>query len=270
MIERKKYLHFAMVVCTIFLFLAMGETPAKAGAWDWATGPSSRDEEGQRDWGIEIVPYLWIASLNGEMGLPPVGTIPVDATFSDISDNLDAAFAGFMDARYRRWHLLVDGSWVRLNDTVSPPQTLLDTARVEASVAFGLAGISYELPLDWPASIELYLAARWWHVDADASIDLIGPGPTRSGGLTEVWADAIVGTRIRYLITEKWRVTFVGDIGAGNSDLDWNVFGSVGYMIKPWIGLTAGYRILGVDYSRGGFVYDLRQSGPLLGFNFAY
>jgi len=41
-------------------------------------------------------------------------------------------------------------------------------------------------------------------------------------------------------------------------------------MFNSHIGLTAGYRILGVDYSRGGFVYDVRQSGLLLGFNFAY
>jgi len=68
----------------------------------------------------------------------------------------------------------------------------------------------------------------------------------------------------------KWRISFKADIGAGDSDLDWNVFGGIGYMINPHFGLTAGYRILGVDYSREGFVYDLRQSGLLLGFNFAY
>jgi hypothetical protein len=164
----------------------------------------------------------------------------------------------------------VDGSWVRLNDSLAPEVLLVDSAGFEASVAFGLAGVSYELPLDWPASIELYLAARWWHVDAEANVDLAGPGATRTGGMTEVWADAIVGTRIRYAITEKWRVTLTGDIGAGNADLDWNVLGSVGYMFTPHLGMTAGYRIMGVDYSNAGFVYDIRQSGLLLGFNLAY
>jgi hypothetical protein len=102
MIERRKLHYVTPILCTTLLLFVMGETSANAGAWDWATGPSIQDEEGQRDWGIEVVPYLWIASLVGTAGLPPVGTIPVSATFSDISDNLDAAFAGFMDARYRR------------------------------------------------------------------------------------------------------------------------------------------------------------------------
>ena len=273
MIEWKRFRQFASVLCTTLLSLAMGElamgeAPTSAGAWDWATGPSSRDKEGGRDWGIEIVPYAWVASLNGEAGLPAVGTIPVATTFSDLKDSLDGAFAGFMDARYRRWHILVDGSWVRLNDTVSSPSggPLLEGA-VESEVAFGFAGVSYELLLDSAASVELYLGARWWHVNLAASITT---PPTVSGGTTEVWADAIVGTRIRYPITEKWRVSFSAEIGAGASDLDWNIFGGIGYMFNPHVGLTAGYRILGVDYSRGDFVYDLRQSGLLLGFNFAY
>jgi hypothetical protein len=41
-------------------------------------------------------------------------------------------------------------------------------------------------------------------------------------------------------------------------------------MFTPHLGMTAGYRILGVDYSHAGFVYDMRQAGLLLGFNLAY
>ena len=50
--------------------------------------------------------------------------------------------------------------------------------------------------------------------------------------MTKVWADAIVGTRIRYSINEKWRVGLTADIGAGNANLDWQIFGFVGYRFK--------------------------------------
>lgn len=274
MIERKKFHRFAWVLCTSLVLLTMGRTPASADTWDWVTAPSRSDEKGGRDWGIEVVPYLWLASLAGDMGLPATGTIPVDSSFSDLAEHLDGAFAGFMDVRYRRWHMLVDGSFVRLKDSVSPdPSSLGPTADVESSVAFGLGGFSYELPLDWAASTELYLAARWWSVDTGATITTGLPSPfppTLSGDTTETWADAVVGTRIRYPITEKWRATFAADVGAGASDIDWQVLASVGYMFNPHIGLTAAYRIMGVDYSSGGFVYDVRQSGLLLGLNLAY
>jgi hypothetical protein len=268
MIEQPSARHTVSTLCSLLMLGLTTATPASAGVMDWATGPSIYDEEGKRDWGVEIIPYLWIASLTGEVGIPPVGTIPVSATFSDLSDHLDAAFAGFMDVRYRRWHVVVDGSWVSLKTSVVPSPAPLQLAEFEGSVAFGTAGASYELPLDWGASIELYLAARWWHVTADALI--LTAGPLVAGGTTKVWTDAIVGTRVRYAITEKWRVAFTADIGAGNSNLDWQVLGSVGYMFNPYFGLTAGYRILGVDYESNFFKYDVRQSGLLLGFNFAY
>jgi hypothetical protein len=34
--------------------------------------------------------------------------------------------------------------------------------------------------------------------------------------------------------------------------------------------VTFAYRLLGVDYSSSTLIYDIRQSGFLLGFNFAY
>ncbi len=273
MIECKSFHKFASVLGSAFFLLAMGgaamgEAPAKAGAWDWATGPSIHDEEGKRDWGVEVVPYLWVAGLDGALGLPNVGTIGVSASFSDLASNLDSGVAGLMDFRYRRWHLLVDGSWVRLTKTLAPDGPVIGSATVTPSVAFGTAGVSYELPLDWPVSVEAYLAARWWHITTDAT--LVIAGTPFSGGLTEVWADAIVGTRISYAITDKWRVRLLADVGAGEADLDWQVLASVSWMFHRNVGMTLAYRITGVDYSSSTLVYDMRQSGFLLGFNFAY
>jgi hypothetical protein len=256
------------ILCLIGLLVLPWTAPASAGVWEWATGPSIYDEEGKRDWSIEITPYLWLANLNGDIGLPPVGTIPVNLTFSQLADNLDAGFAGVMDVRYRRWHMLVDGSWVRLKGTAEPPQPALLASSVDVAVAFGLAGIAYELPLDWGVSIQPYLAARWWHLKVNTLVTTVGP--TLGGGATEVWADAIFGTRIRYAIADKWQVGLTGDIGAGNANLDWQVLGVLSYMFNPHIGMTAGYRILGVDYSRQGFVYKVKQNGLILGLNLAY
>ena len=91
-----------------------------------------------------------------------------------------------------------------------------------------------------------------------------------TGWFSETWADAIVGSRIRYAITDRWRVSAQADIGGGNASLDWSVFASIGYDFNDHVGLTAGYRILGVDYSNRGFVYDVTQNGLLLGLNLRY
>jgi len=260
---------FESIIGIVALLLAAAAMPAHAG-WDWATGPSIYDEEGKRDWGVEVVPYLWLASVDGEFGLPPTGTMPVGATFSSLASNLDAGFAGTLDLRYRRWHLVSDNSWVRLKYTGEPSEVLLTSAALEASVAFGTVAVAYELPLDRSFAIDVYLAARWWHMTSDIVVETVGPGGPFAGSLSETWVDAIVGTRIRYAITDHWRVSAAADIGGGDSSLDWSVLGSVGYDFNDYIGLTAAYRILGVDYSNRGFVYDVKQSGLLLGLNLKY
>jgi len=258
-----------IALCAVILLGVSGPSPSRAVSWDWATGPSIYDEEGKRDWQIRVSPYLWLSNLNGTVGLPPTGTIPVSSTFSDLSSALDSGFAGLLDVRYRRWRLLSDNSWVKLKQRITPEIPFNAIADVEASVAFGTAAVSYELPLDWSSSIEVYLGGRWWHITNDALLAVDGFGAV-GGGLTETWGDAVVGARISQAITEKWRVTLLGDIGGGAARLDWQVLGMVGYMFNPYFGMSAGYRVLGVDYSNKGFRYDMRQNGLVLGVNFAY
>jgi hypothetical protein len=269
--------HLRCVTATIALALALASITsapvARADLTSWATGPSILDEEGRRDWGFEIVPYLWIAGLEGEIGIPNFRSTPVDVEFSDLASNLDSGVAGLMDFRYRRWHLLVDGSWVQLTANVTTDAPVVGSASITPSVAFGTVGVSYELPMGWPAVLELYLAARWWHVTATAAGNITAP-PIISGSfnwnLTETWASAIVGTRLRYAITDKWRVSLVGDIGAGQANLDWQAAVSLTWMFHKNIGVTGAYRILGVEYGSSTLIYNMRQSGFLLGFNFAY
>jgi hypothetical protein len=155
--------------------------------------------------------------------------------------------------------------------TATPDAPRVGSASLTPSVAFGLVGASYELPMDWPVALEVYLAARWWHVTSTASATLTTPPLGMvAGELTETWASAIVGTRIRYAITDKWRVSLVGDIGAGQANLDWQAAFSLTWMFHRNIGVTAAYRILGVEYGSSTLIYNMRQSGFLLGFNFAY
>jgi hypothetical protein len=148
MMIRRNSKQAVSILSSLMLLGLTAVAPAKAGVMDWATGPSIYDEEGKRDWRIEVCPYLWLSSLGGELGLPPVGTIPVSATFSDLSSTLDSGFAGLLDMRFRRWHLLSDNSWVKLRKKVTPDLLVVNAAELVAEVAFGTAAVSYELPLD--------------------------------------------------------------------------------------------------------------------------
>jgi len=266
-VDNSRRISFALAA-TVFFSIAVTE-PAQA-TWEWATGPSIQDKEGKRDWGIEVVPYLWLAGLEGRIALPASGDIPIDSSFSSLAENLEAGFAGVIDLRYRRWHLISDNSWVRLSIDAVPDPPLITSWNLQPAIAFGTVALAYELPLKKSFAVDVYLAARWWHVSVDAQIATVAPPSPPAGSSTESWADAVVGSRIRYAITDNWNVSANADIGGGNASLDWSVYGGLGYDFNDYFGLTAGYRILGVDYENQGFVYDTRQSGLLLGIKLSY
>ncbi len=272
----------ALSVTAVMIAACLAQPPS-AQAWDWLTGPSIFDEEGERDWGFELVPYLFLSGLNGDVSPPAgTGTIPVDASFGDLASNLDAAFAGFLDVRYRRWHLMSDNFWVRLKagqsveitDPSPPPPAISVETDVRLDSAFGTLAAGYELPLGMPFALDLYSGARWWYVKNEVSFVPSSSGAGNpspfAGAFSDSWWDGIVGLRWRLPITEKWRVAAYGDIGAGAAKLDWSAGAHVTWNPLNSVGLTLGYRVLGVDYDRGGFVYDVRMNGLLLGLNFAY
>ena len=61
----------------------------------------------------------------------------------------------------------------------------------------------------------------------------------------------------------------IGGFGAG-SEVDWDVMGGVGYDFNKIFSMVVGYRALGVNYNKGGFVFDVVQQGPVLGLLFHF
>ena len=73
-------------------------------------------------------------------------------------------------------------------------------------------------------------------------------------------------------MTGPWSFSVLGDIGGFDvgSKLTYQVVGLVNYELNQNWEFHAGYRILSVDYDRGGFLYDVRQYGPMLGATYRF
>lgn len=96
-----------------------------------------------------------------------------------------------------------------------------------------------------------------------------GPGRSQSSD----WPELLVGTKLRLGLSERatagLSLDFSGfDIGTG-STLTWNLWGALGYRLTPSLELFAGYRILGLDYSRNSgtekYGTNMTVNGPIAG-----
>ena len=81
-----------------------------------------------------------------------------------------------------------------------------------------------------------------------------------------------MGVLGRAKLSDKTTLVGKGDIGGFDvgSELTWQVYGGLEFQLSPLWHFGVGYRHLSVDYTSGGFTYDVNTSGPQieLGFKF--
>jgi hypothetical protein len=256
--SRKLGLSGAVVIATLFC------TGAEAADVSPLVTPEAEVIEGQ-DWSFVASPYFWGASLNGktsQFGLP---IIKIDADFSDIFQNLDFAFMGAAEFRYQRFSVIGDFLYTKLSNNADTPfGVLANELDVKSETIAGLLGVGYAV-LDGPTGhLDVVGGVRIWSVDTTISFNGgFLDGREKSDSAT--WVDGMVGLRGKYLLTDEWFLSGWGFVGTGGADIDWDVAANIGYQFNDTISAVAGYRALGVDYRKDGFVFDTVQHGPVLG-----
>ena len=117
----------------------------------------------------------------------------------------------------------------------------------------GCAGLYHDLA---PPRLEVDLK-----VDIDGVRDhQLSESASDSG---HVW-DAIVGIKGEVTLNEKWYLPFYADIGTGDSDSTYNLFGGFGYRFSR-VDLIAGWRYLRWNFDDNPALKNLYISGPLAG-----
>jgi hypothetical protein len=220
------------------------------------------------DWSMDISPYVWAASLKGDIApFPRAPTAHVDVDFKDILEHLDIAAMTFVQIRYQRFAAYADLVYTSISaDADTPFGVLFDDADADNDIFIGTFGGAYRAIESEHASLDLLLGVRAWSVDTELRLDG-GILPHQKFETNEDWVDPIVGLHGRYQFDNGIFVTSLFQIGGfgAASDLTWDTFGAVGYQFNDSISAIAGYRHMDVDYRHNGFVFDVELSGPVIG-----
>jgi opacity protein-like surface antigen len=227
-------------------------------------------------WQFELTPYLWAAGLKGATQVGALPRTSVDVGFDDILDNLDFAAMGSFEARKGRWGLLFDAMYIKLSAsgeatrTGSGPigATLTATADLDVEQTLLTAAVAYRFT-SGPTEIDALGGLRYTKVavDGDIGASLFGLAGTVTRSGDKDWVDPIVGVRARHRVADRWWINGYADVGGFGvgSDLTWQAIAGVEYEISKTWSAKGGYRVLKVDYDRGGTVYDMKTSGIYLG-----
>jgi hypothetical protein len=255
--------HFALALVALAAFGIAGRAAAGEPASDF----EYPDHE------FSVVTYIWGSELTGTIA-SDTASADVDASFSDILDQLNLGVMVAAGGRWGRFVTLFDGMWLELESekdgsTVHAGPITLGPGEVDAQLHQGTADLKLgyrilEPTAARPISVDLLAGGRYWHVRSEIDIDL-SPLPGRDFDDTTRWLDGVVGARVAFELARGWQFVVMGDVGGWDigsaSHNTWQVMGLLGVDLSEKWGLRAGYRALSVERD----LADLEFRGPIIG-----
>lgn len=253
-------------------------------------------QEQNDKWKVSLKPYLWLPTIEGDIrytSLPggSQGSPHASVDPDDLLENLDFGALMVLELRKAKWSIFSDFMYLGLSSS--------DT-RVKA-IDFGGTLVSSSLNLDTELEVDAFLTTIvggyevinienftmdliggvryfWLEADLDWSLSAAVDGPlggqtfTRTGSLTEdaeIW-NGVGGVRGKiHLGDSNWYIPYYADIGAGDSELTWQVFSALGYSFEKWE-FAIGYRHLVFEADDDSLVDSLSMSGPFIGASYTF
>jgi hypothetical protein len=238
-----------------------------AGAADLAPPPMPESE-----WTFTLIPYAWLAALDGKVAAFGAPEIDVDLSISEVLDHFDIGLMGAAEARNGRFSIAADLLWVKLSgDQGTPHGIVADNVELTAQTLMITGVGAYSLIYEEGGNLDVLAGGRVWSVSNDLAFHG-GLLDGRSVDQTETWVDPVVGVKGRVGLGSDFYLTgwgMIGGFGAA-SKLMWDVMGGIGYQFAESSSIVLGYRALSVDYSNNGFVFDVTQDGPMIGAVFQF
>jgi len=237
---------------------------------------SAQQNDSTKKWNFLTDVYLMFPNMDGETGIGNLITVPVDANPGDIFSKLKMAGMVYFEAQTKKWAITNDFVYMSLNQEITPGKLIVSGDVTAKEFIWETAGLYRIVPF-WEVGVGGRLNNIAAEIDARRNAIGVGnPTETVAGNSSKTWFDPILITRVATDFNNKWLFQFRGDVGGFGigSDFTWQLQAYAGYRFTKVFQLTAGYRILGIDYDKGTdkerFIYNVDTFGPVvrMGFNF--
>jgi len=230
-----------------------------------ANGGNSTDGQ----WEFSLAPlFLWAQGIEGHSEIGPTRS-PLDVTFEDALDNLEATFTIHYEMKRDALTLFAEYQYVDLGPTAEGPMDIeLDIGFKDTIAELGVGYWVFGTDrTDW----EVIGGARYTKQDMDVSVK---NGP-QLVSVDEDWWVGFFGGRFAAQLSKNWTFTARADFGVGSGETNriWNLNAMFDYRFRDWGSVFAGYKWMDYNYENSDkglshFAYDATQQGPLVGLNF--
>ena len=221
-------------------------------------------------WQFKLVPYLWIAGVNGRVGIGNL-TAEVNAGLTDPDVDLNFGFMGTFEAKKNKFVIVTDLQYSNLGADPITPGPLFSSAQGDFKTFILDPEVGYRI-VDNPEKdsfVDVLGGIRYWRIKTDLTFNA-GLLPPVTATRSRNWVDGVAGIRGRVHLTPRLFLGGKADIGGGGSNFSYQLFGAAGFFVGKRYALFAGYRDLDVNYNKDGFLFDNALHGPVLGFGIRF
>jgi len=249
---------------------------------------SPAQAQATNEWTFQAIVYGYLPDIGGKTSFPAGSGSSIDVSNSAILDSLNFTFMGTFEARKGRFGVFTDFIYLDVSGDKNGSRDFQIGQRdvpagVSSNIDLGIKASIWTLAgeyalVDTPSTLTYALAGtRLLDLKESLSYSLtadVGPlaGPGRSGEtrISQTYWDAVIGVKGRFAFGDgnAWSIPYYADIGTGESDLTWQVFGGVGYRFASWGSVLGGWRYMAYDFKSGSKVQDLNLNGPMVGVAF--
>lgn len=229
----------------------------------------------EENWQYQLSPYLWFAGSKGDVasisGAPKVS---FELTPSDALEDNEVSFMLIFQAKKNGRGYFIDGQYTDTRSDFDLVPELGLKARNTSKNTLVSAAYVHELMNDNKRVVDAFAGLRYWNVESilefKGGLGLLAGTKLKS---TEDWFDPMVGIKGQSpfgdsnFFSTAWLA--VGGFGVG-SDLFYDTSINVGYQWNKSIDTTLGYRLYDVDYRDGDYLYDVKNSGLMLGLSWKF
>jgi hypothetical protein len=244
--------------CTFLILLSL-----------WFTANIVQAQDATGKWNFLIEPYLLIPNMDGEVAVRRLPAVDVDADAGDIFGQLKFGAMLYFEAINPKNTFVYSSDLIYMDlEQDVESGLLINSGNVSSKqVVWELAALA-RLAL-W---LDIGIGGRI--VSLESKVELQTINGSESGSINKLWVDPIVIVRSQGVVHENWLLSFRGDLGGFGmgSDFTWQLQPNVGYKVSKLFQVSAGYRLISINYRKGSggerFVHDVLTYGPVVRLGF--
>ncbi|OUR94333.1 hypothetical protein A9Q87_01415 [Flavobacteriales bacterium 34_180_T64] len=224
---------------------------------------TQNEDQTPTGWKFDIAPYIWTASLSADISFLNQ-SVPVEANFKDVLENLKMGFLMHAEARKDRFFIAGDIVYLKIGKDGTIDALSLNTDLTIKETVAELTGGYTLLESHNALYLDGFVGFRYFGIKTEINADSQNI-LDKSINAT----DPILGLRLR-TDSNKWTNSLRADIGGFGigSEFSWKTNLLFGYKFSDSFSLHAGFQAYGIDYEKDAFGLDMTSAGFLLGGNF--